>query len=52
MDGPAPAIINAVEDALGQPFDSIPLLPEDVCEAVSSSSSFADSDSQVLTPSL
>ncbi len=35
MDGPAPAIINAVEDALKIPFDSIPLLPEDVFEAVS-----------------
>jgi len=34
MDGPAPAIINAVEDALKIPFDSIPLLPEDVFEAV------------------
>jgi CO/xanthine dehydrogenase Mo-binding subunit len=30
MDGPAPAIINAVEDALGVDFDSIPLLPEDI----------------------
>ena len=28
MDGPAPAIINAVEDALGVSFNSIPLLPE------------------------
>jgi CO/xanthine dehydrogenase Mo-binding subunit len=36
MDGPAPAIINAVEDALNVPFDSIPLLPEDVFEALSS----------------
>jgi CO/xanthine dehydrogenase Mo-binding subunit len=35
MDGPAPAIINAVEDALKIPFHSIPLLPEDVFEAVS-----------------
>jgi CO/xanthine dehydrogenase Mo-binding subunit len=34
MDGPAPAILNAVEDALGVPFDSIPLLPEDVFEAI------------------
>ncbi len=25
MDGPAPAIVNAIEDALGIPFDSIPL---------------------------
>lgn len=35
MDGPAPAIINAVEDALGAPFDSIPLLPEDILDALS-----------------
>ena len=34
MDGPAPAIINAVEDALGVPLDSVPLLPEDVLEAL------------------
>jgi CO/xanthine dehydrogenase Mo-binding subunit len=34
MDGPAPAILNAVEDALGVPFDSIPLLPEDIFEAM------------------
>jgi CO/xanthine dehydrogenase Mo-binding subunit len=30
MDGPAPAIVNAVVDALGVNFDSIPLLPEDI----------------------
>ncbi len=35
MDGPAPAIVNAVVDALGIQFDSIPLLPEDIFEAVS-----------------
>jgi CO/xanthine dehydrogenase Mo-binding subunit len=34
MDGPAPAIVSAVEDALGVPFDSIPLLPEDILEAL------------------
>jgi CO/xanthine dehydrogenase Mo-binding subunit len=34
MDGPAPAIVNAVTDALGVPFDSIPLLPEDLFEAL------------------
>jgi CO/xanthine dehydrogenase Mo-binding subunit len=34
MDGPAPAILNAIEDALGLPFDSIPLLPEDIFEAI------------------
>ncbi len=43
MDGPAPAIVNAIEDALkvaiGDAFDtrfaSVPLLPEDIFEAVS-----------------
>jgi CO/xanthine dehydrogenase Mo-binding subunit len=30
MDGPAPAIVNAIEDALKMGFDSIPLLPEDI----------------------
>jgi CO/xanthine dehydrogenase Mo-binding subunit len=34
MDGPAPAILNAVEDALGIGFDSIPLLPEDIFVAI------------------
>ena len=34
MDGPAPAIVNAVQDALGISFDSIPLLPEDIFDAV------------------
>ena len=34
MDGPAPAIINAVEDAIGVRFLSIPLLPEDLFEAL------------------
>jgi CO/xanthine dehydrogenase Mo-binding subunit len=34
MDGPAPAIINAVEDALHVPFNSIPLLPEEIFSAL------------------
>jgi CO/xanthine dehydrogenase Mo-binding subunit len=34
MDGPAPAIVNAVEDALGVRFDSIPLLPEDIMDGL------------------
>jgi CO/xanthine dehydrogenase Mo-binding subunit len=34
MDGPAPAIVNAVADALKIPFDSIPLLPEDIFDAL------------------
>ena len=38
MDGPAPAIVNAVQDALGVHFNSIPLLPEDIMDGLSSSS--------------
>jgi CO/xanthine dehydrogenase Mo-binding subunit len=34
LDGPAPAIVNAVVDALGVDFDSIPLLPEDICRTL------------------
>ena len=32
MDGPAPAILNAVEHATGVAFTEIPLLPEDIFE--------------------
>jgi CO/xanthine dehydrogenase Mo-binding subunit len=39
MDGPAPATINAVEDALGTRFNSVPLLAEDIFDAVSKESS-------------
>ena len=39
MDGPAPAIINAVVDALGVDFDSIPLLPEDIFQTFTARSS-------------
>ena len=35
MDGPAPAIVNAIEDAIGVSFHSIPLLPEDIHAAIS-----------------
>jgi CO/xanthine dehydrogenase Mo-binding subunit len=38
MDGPAPAIINAIVDALGVNFDFIPLLPENILEAWTSRS--------------
>jgi CO/xanthine dehydrogenase Mo-binding subunit len=42
MDGPAPAIVNAVEDALGAHFDSIPLLPEEIMDALLDSSRPSD----------
>ena len=32
MDGPAPAILNAIAHATGADFNHIPLLPEDICE--------------------
>jgi CO/xanthine dehydrogenase Mo-binding subunit len=38
MDGPAPAIVNAVEDAIGIRFNSIPLLPEDLFQALQAQS--------------
>jgi CO/xanthine dehydrogenase Mo-binding subunit len=42
MDGPAPAIVNAVQDALGIGFDSIPLLPEDIFEVIRARSESGD----------
>ena len=34
MDGPAPAILNAIEHATGVAFDHVPLTPEDVMDAL------------------
>ena len=34
MDGPAPAILNAIENALHIPFRHIPLMPEDICDSL------------------
>ena len=34
MDGPAPAILNAIEHATGISFTEIPLLPEDIFEGM------------------
>ena len=34
MDGPAPAILNAIEQATGVAFDHVPLTPEDVMDAL------------------
>jgi CO/xanthine dehydrogenase Mo-binding subunit len=38
MDGPAPAILNAVAQALGVGFDFIPLLPEDIMDGLAGTS--------------
>ena len=45
MDGPAPAIINAVSNAFGVPFNSIPLLPEDIMDAVIAASQEIETES-------
>ena len=41
MDGPAPAILNAIENATGISFNHVPLMPEDVFEAVMTTQSTA-----------
>jgi CO/xanthine dehydrogenase Mo-binding subunit len=35
MDGPAPAILNAIENATGVSFNQIPLMPEVLMERLS-----------------
>jgi CO/xanthine dehydrogenase Mo-binding subunit len=32
MDGPAPAILNAIENAIGVSFNRVPLMPEMLSE--------------------
>ena len=34
MDGPAPAILNAIEDAIGVSFNHIPLMPEALMQSL------------------
>ena len=51
MDGPAPAILNAIEDATGHVFTSIPLLPEDIFERMCAPGDHA-AGSESLEPSL
>jgi CO/xanthine dehydrogenase Mo-binding subunit len=34
MDGPAPAILNAIENATGFTFNRIPLMPEEIAESL------------------
>jgi Aerobic-type carbon monoxide dehydrogenase, large subunit CoxL/CutL homologs len=38
MDGPAPAILNAVSFAAGMDFNAIPLMAEDICASLSAKS--------------
>jgi len=47
MDGPAPAILNAIENATGMSFTAIPLLPEDIFERVTA---MKNAGSEALNP--
>jgi CO/xanthine dehydrogenase Mo-binding subunit len=49
MDGPAPAILNAIEHATGIAFTEVPLLPEDIFERMTQT---RDSGTEDLDPSI
>jgi hypothetical protein len=49
MDGPAPAILNAIEHATGLAFDEIPLLPEDIFEHMTTT---PDAGTEDLNPAI
>jgi CO/xanthine dehydrogenase Mo-binding subunit len=51
MDGPAPAILNAIENATGIAFNSIPLLPEDIFERLASFTTHPHGGTEDLDPS-
>jgi len=52
MDGPAPAILNAIENATGVAFNTIPLLPEDIFERFMSFTDPALGGTQDLNPAV
>jgi CO/xanthine dehydrogenase Mo-binding subunit len=52
MDGPAPAILNAIEDATGIAFTAIPLLPEDIFERLTNFTTHPHGGSEDLAPSI
>jgi CO/xanthine dehydrogenase Mo-binding subunit len=52
MDGPAPAILNAIEHATGIAFTEVPLLPEDIFERMTPSTSDEGGGSESLNPSI
>jgi len=49
MDGPAPAILNAIEHATGIAFNEIPLLPEDIFERMTK---ISEAGSEALDPAV
>jgi CO/xanthine dehydrogenase Mo-binding subunit len=52
MDGPAPAILNAIENATGIAFNSIPLLPEDIFERLTSFTNPNHGGTEDLAPTI
>lgn len=50
MDGPAPAILNALENATGVSFTAIPLLPEDIFERFTAFTTPAHGGTEDLDP--
>jgi len=52
MDGPAPAILNAIENATGVAFNTIPLLPEDIFERFTSFTDPALGGTENLNPTV
>jgi CO/xanthine dehydrogenase Mo-binding subunit len=50
MDGPAPAILNAIENATGVSFNAIPLLPEDIFERFTNFTTSMHGGSEDLDP--
>jgi CO/xanthine dehydrogenase Mo-binding subunit len=52
MDGPAPAILNAIENAIGITFTAIPLLPEDIFERLTSFTNPDHGGTEDLDPSV
>ncbi len=50
MDGPAPAILNAIQNATGIAFNTIPLLPEDIFERFTSFQFLGHGGSEELDP--
>jgi hypothetical protein len=51
MDGPAPAILNAIEEATGVRFNHCPLLPEDIFDMLANPTSIS-ADSSQLQPAV
>ncbi len=51
MDGPAPAILNAIEQATGISFSEIPLLPEDIFHRMTGGTGTEGLDAERVTPS-